>query len=1041
MYNPGITTTLGSYAEVANSTIHLTYVDTEIGTGAKFCQMDVTLPWGTLDQSFGGYIDDVITRSPDSNRFYAIKITDINITNQSATFQVLSYARGSPANIGVTQYNLPSIVDPGSVVNYDIELTNFSTFNAQIRWLFASIVTTQTDTTYPTANSTEALPPTSYKKLGCWYDDWAIGGTCANGQTIVGNDGTTHITGNFTVTTNTGMYENIALRIFVYVSNYWGTGKHEYVEVGGSGLLHQLLANYSHLECVSGVCTRVTGAGTDTCTSEGSTIQCRHLECVSGVCTELLTSGTNTCNTIGSTTECLTTGSINCTSTPSGASVYLDDVDQSNVTPITFTGVSPGSHKVTYKLINYNDCNVNVTVTAGGTVDAPCTLVTTTQEITDIEIYYEVPWIYPKPYVDRILYLFKQDFDKGLVEQGYPNYSVQTTVYNEYTHIITVTIKKTYSLSTLNNSNINTLFFPVLAIVIVVVLIGGYLLTQGLIAVWLWGIKVLGAANVTPNTPAPNRTIRVNVYKVDESGNKVTLDSDAWVGYRNGNIVQQYKIDALSGFKEFTLAEGVSVVLSISSTGLIHELTPSDLTVNTTGNQIFDVSFSGDTAPVQDLNAGAKKTNGDPVTCGNYMARYAISGNLISEGVLSIDGKIATRKTIPGKKAYIIIVPCDLTKDKMTYYSFITASEPMNLDIFVKSCDEAKNTLSIILQRKKASGLWEFPLPDSVHITHPSGKILDLVSGSDYVPGVDVAIDHDGFEIGTHTVKIIRKDSTIITDTKPVTFDTDCFSSKQLIFDAEPIVNTVDVIIKVVRSDTKATVQGVYVYVDTEQKSYLTDNIGETETIYGLSYAKHTFTLKRSGFKDVTHELIIDASTSAIETLEIDSNLQVGNVDTVLINLLSIPSGDLIPNNDVKFEGELNFIDTDLSLKALGLASINIKIKDGLTTVKEYNVTTDQKLSLSPGKFRTPIWTLPKSLAKKDLDVTVSFNGSGNYKTSSLTQVFHVTEACCLNLPLIGCVASQTTCNTIKNVAIGGGLIIGGYLIYSLYKKVSPSKN
>jgi len=273
MYNPGITTTVGSYAEAANSRIELIFVDTDVYTGQKFCSMDVTLPWGTLDQGFGGYVGDIITRS-GTDRFYAMKILDINITNQSATLQVLSYARGLPANVGITNHSLPSISNPGSTINYDFELTNSSTINVNIRWLFASKVTIQTDTTYPIANSSEALPPTTYKKLGCWYDDWALGGACATGQTIIANGGTSHITGNFTLTSDTGKYENIALRIFVYVSNYWATGKHEYVEVGGNALLHQLLADYSHLECVSDVCTRVIGTGTNTCTTPGSTTEC-----------------------------------------------------------------------------------------------------------------------------------------------------------------------------------------------------------------------------------------------------------------------------------------------------------------------------------------------------------------------------------------------------------------------------------------------------------------------------------------------------------------------------------------------------------------------------------------------------------------------------------------------------------------------------------------------------------------------------------------------------------------------------------------------
>ena len=772
---------------------------------------------------------------------------------------------------------------------------------------------------------------------------------------------------------------------------------------------------YTHLECVSGVCTRINGAGTDTCTTEGST------------------------------TECITTGSINCTSTPSGAQIWFDGINTDQVTPYTLTNKSAEMHNVTYKLTGYNDCGVNVTVIAGGTVNAPCTLVSTSQEITDVEVYYKVPWIYPKLYVDGGLYLFKQDFDKGLAEQGYPNYSVQTTVYNEYTHIITVHIKKMYSLSSLNNKNINTLFFPVLGIVIVVSLVGGYILARGLIALWIWGTSVIYAKNVTPGAQSSNRLIRVNVYKTDDSGNSTTLDVNSLVSFNDkltdGTLINiKYPILANDGFVEFSLKNGFTPVLEVTSSGLVHELTQSQLTVQDEGNQTFDVYFTGATSPVQDLIVTPIDTTGNPKTCGNYMARYSVSGSLIGEGALQTNGKTATMQPIPGKKAYIIIISCDIIKDKITYYEFITASEPMSINVLIKSCNEAKNTLTIVLQRKKTSGIYEFPLPDSVRVTHPSGKILDLVSGTDYIPGKDVSIEHDEFEKGTHTVKIVRSDSTILTNTKTITFDTDCFESKQLTFDAEPIVNTKDINIRVIRTSDSTTIEGVNVYVDTDPTGYLgitlkTNNVGVTNSMYGISYTSHTFTLKRAGYKDITHTLKIDSSTPVINTLSMDSNIQVGTINTLISNLISNPSGDLIPNTDVKFEGELNFIDIDSSLKKLGLAPINIIIKEGSTIVKEYNVITDQQLSLSPGKFRTPTWTLPKSLVKKDLDVTAKFSGAGDYKLSSTTQSFHVTEGCCLNIPLIGCVASQSTCNALKTGAyIGGGLLIG-YIGYKIFVK------
>ena len=72
----------------------------------------------------------------------------------------------------------------------------------------------------------------------------------------------------------------------------------------------------------------------------------------------------------------VTTGSISCTTTPSGASVTLDGTLQTGViTPVTLTNVSAGSHTVTFALSGYNACPVTVSVTAGATATASCTLV------------------------------------------------------------------------------------------------------------------------------------------------------------------------------------------------------------------------------------------------------------------------------------------------------------------------------------------------------------------------------------------------------------------------------------------------------------------------------------------------------------------------------------------------------------------------------------------------------------------------------------------------------------------------------------------
>ncbi len=90
--------------------------------------------------------------------------------------------------------------------------------------------------------------------------------------------------------------------------------------------------------------------------------------CISGPLTR--------CTTL-TLTQPPTTGSILCTTTPSGASVALDGVDKGVVTTTTLSNVPEGSHNVTFTLSGYDTCQVQVNVIAGTTVDASCTLVST----------------------------------------------------------------------------------------------------------------------------------------------------------------------------------------------------------------------------------------------------------------------------------------------------------------------------------------------------------------------------------------------------------------------------------------------------------------------------------------------------------------------------------------------------------------------------------------------------------------------------------------------------------------------------------------
>ena len=61
------------------------------------------------------------------------------------------------------------------------------------------------------------------------------------------------------------------------------------------------------------------------------------------------------------------TGTISITSTPTGAKVYLDGIDQRKTTDCTLTEVAAGAHTVKLTKAGYLDYTQNVTVTIGQT--------------------------------------------------------------------------------------------------------------------------------------------------------------------------------------------------------------------------------------------------------------------------------------------------------------------------------------------------------------------------------------------------------------------------------------------------------------------------------------------------------------------------------------------------------------------------------------------------------------------------------------------------------------------------------------------------
>lgn len=91
---------------------------------------------------------------------------------------------------------------------------------------------------------------------------------------------------------------------------------------------------------------------------------------------------TGTVNIVAGTTQYInptltpltTTGSLEINSVPQGARVYLDDVDQTKVTPATILNLTAGSHPYKLVLSGYGDATGTVTIEAGKTTMLTVTL-------------------------------------------------------------------------------------------------------------------------------------------------------------------------------------------------------------------------------------------------------------------------------------------------------------------------------------------------------------------------------------------------------------------------------------------------------------------------------------------------------------------------------------------------------------------------------------------------------------------------------------------------------------------------------------------
>lgn len=184
---------------------------------------DVTTPWNTIAPDAWGIEGDIF-RWTSGNYVLMMKIMTVNEAAGTATFRLLSFARTSTPYFTIT-HNLPANAIPGSILNYTFEITNNTPSPTSVRWIFGSqeAIGTGTFGDWIEPEQLESFPPTTIvRNKNCWYEDWATGGVCTIGQTII-PVGFIRISGSLTVQAPAGKRENVTLAVFVLVPNFWKT--------------------------------------------------------------------------------------------------------------------------------------------------------------------------------------------------------------------------------------------------------------------------------------------------------------------------------------------------------------------------------------------------------------------------------------------------------------------------------------------------------------------------------------------------------------------------------------------------------------------------------------------------------------------------------------------------------------------------------------------------------------------------------------------------------------------------------------------------
>lgn len=441
-------------------------------------------------------------------------------------------------------------------------------------------------------------------------------------------------------------------------------------------------------------------------------------------------------------------------------------------------------------------------------------------------------------------------------------------------------------------------------------------------------------------------------------------------------------------------------------------------------------------------------TSGNPLQ-GKYVLFIEDSrGVKVEDGSGDLVNGQVPQGVIPANKEYCIaIIPSDYPTHLMTFScSSCSAGEICSPTLVSKTCIESKNSLTVRCVYISSSGARLGFTPDEIDITDIStGTVTKKILPGTPTPGstcsgviTSDATCTDGLENGkTYKIHVISATFTVTTATQDqqVTYSTDC-SGVMLTVEASPPPNTYDVTIQVQNNQTLTALPGAIVTLGT-MPAETTSTDG---SVMFASVPKGTgISLKvtLAGYKDYSDK--IDVTTTQTVTVQMSVNQVLQTIDTRINNFGTI--GDIIATKSVKFKGNLEYLDVT-TYRPLTDAQITVTVKDkNGTTLQTLSATSQSGTgAIGAGYFETGDWLVSTDLVDTQISATATFDGIGQYKSSTVTTTYAVAKAadCAIPIPFTNsCLLSKETSNTLLML---GGLLIGGYAVYKLVGLVPSRK-